>query len=402
MQESVFRIGVVGGSPPTTSSILEGVRGVGAKAAARASEIEDARIFPQDLWEELEDTQVFRALLPEEFGGPGLPLSCVIEAVIEGARANGTLGWLLMVGTPACLAVGAYPKEQIAALLRESPHLRSRGVFAPKGKAVRCEGGYRVSGQWPFASGGPDPDYFIGNCIVHEDGRPVMGPDGPVMVFARMYAGECTPIDTWHVLGMRGTDSRDYAADDVFVPDERCHLFLTAENNLDTPEARMPIRVVLAAVHCAVAVGIAWGALDEIGELAKTKRPAMSPQSTVAEDPVFRHGFGESWLRFTSCKAMLDQATADMLRQLEAGQELSSTEILLGRTMSAFITAECVRIVDWTYTAAGGSSVYNGSSLQQRFRDIHVATQHVACHTDTYRTLAASLLGEALPPSQVY
>lgn len=83
-------------------------------------------------------------------------------------------------------------------------------------------------------------------------------------------------------------------------------------------------------------------------------------------------------------------------------RDLTPREVLTARLMANHITSECVAIVDWAYTRAGSSAVYDGSSLQVRFRDIHVATQHASCHTDAYRNLAAAMLGVELTPRELF
>jgi hypothetical protein len=70
--------------------------------------------------------------------------------------------------------------------------------------------------------------------------------------------------------------------------------------------------------------------------------------------------------------------------------------------MPGYITAEATKIVDAAHTYAGSSSVYSASSLQRRFRDIHVATQHIAATTEGYRLLGAAVLGEELSPGELF
>ena len=52
-----------------------------------------------------------------------------------------------------------------------------------------------------------------------------------------------------------------------------------------------------------------------------------------------------------------------------------------------------VLVVDSMYTLAGGSSVYDTSDLQRRFRDVHVATQHIMVAPSTLETVGRLLLG---------
>ena len=85
-----------------------------------------------------------------------------------------------------------------------------------------------------------------------------------------------------------------------------------------------------------------------------------------------------------------------------AGRPLSARETIEGRAVAAFITAECVKIVDAAYTMAGSASLYDASPLQRRLRDIHVATQHVAATTEGYRTLGKLLTGEELTAMELF
>jgi indole-3-acetate monooxygenase len=385
------------------AAALETVRRVAAEAARRAEEIDEARSFPEDLFDELESSGVFRSLTPVAYGGLEFSLAQTNSFIIEGARRNGSLGWLLMISLAQGIGLGMYPEKTALKLLQNFPHLRTRGVFAPKGTAVPTEGGYVVSGQWPFASGGPNPHFVSGNCIVMRDGKPSVDANGtPQLLIAMMPANEVVPLDTWHVLGMRGTDSRDYLARDVFVPEDMTLSITTAGSFFDTPASRLPIRVALATQHAAVAVGLAQGALDELAELAKTKRSAMNPTALLSADPVFRHALGEHTLRAASITAMLNQVTTDLEQKVGQGEQLTHSDILMGRTMPGYITAEATKIIDAAHTYAGSSSVYTGSSLQRRFRDIHVATQHIAATTEGYRLLGATVLGEQLSPGELF
>jgi alkylation response protein AidB-like acyl-CoA dehydrogenase len=385
------------------AAILEGVRAVAVKAAARGSEIDKARKFPQDLFRELEATGAFRLCAPKQFGGLEMTLTQCNELVFEGARGTGSLGWLMMVGIAQSIGAGLYPEDTVRKVFGAGNDVRTRGVIAPKGVAVPFEGGYKVSGQWPFATGGPNPDYVSGNCIVMENGKPKLGPSGdPEAIIAMMPASKVEFLDTWHVIGMRGTDSCDVRVKDVFVPKVMTFDLLAPSTCYDTPAARLPLRVALSLPHCALALGMGQGALDDILELAKTKRASMNPKAYMREDPVFRNDLGRTVVRLTGLKAMLDQVTTECWKVGEERRELSPQQILTNRLMASYITEECVQIVSWAFTVAGSASVYDGSSLQMRLRDIHVAKQHASCHTDPYRVLGAVMLGETLTPRELF
>jgi alkylation response protein AidB-like acyl-CoA dehydrogenase len=368
-----------------------------AKAAPRVREFDELGSIPRDLFAELEETGIFQALTPREFGGLQMTLAEVNAFLVEGARVCGSLGWVMMIHIQQSLAIGTFRKEAVLKVLREHPRLRIRGAAAPKGAAVPVEGGYRISGTWPFASGGPDPHIVGANCVVMENGTPRIGRDGiPEMILAWVPASEVAFLDTWHVLGMRGTDSRDFRMRDVFVPIEMTSDLFNSENWFATPAARLPLRVALSPGHSAVAVGIAQGALDEIAQLSKTKRAAMNPAARLADDPHFRHSLGESTLRLSAARALLDTVTRELEAKAGRGEQLSPRDIMMGRTMTGFITAECTEVAGTAYKLAGSASVYDSCPLERRLRDIHVAGQHISAFKEHYRLLGASAIGEEL------
>jgi alkylation response protein AidB-like acyl-CoA dehydrogenase len=384
-------------------AILAGVRAVAAKCAVRAEEIDQARTFPADLYDELEATGAFRICGPRRFGGLELTLAQANELVYEGARGTGSMGWLMMVGVSQSIGGGLYPAQTVEELYGMDHPPRTRGVIAPRGVAVPVEGGYLVSGQWPFASGGPNPDIVSGHCVIMENGGPRIGPGGdPETLMAMMPAAEVRFLDTWHTIGMRGTDSCDVAAIEIFVPESKTFRLLTAQTCFDTPAARLPLRVALSFSHCALALGIAQGALEDIVTLSKTKTASMNPSQRLCDDVLFRHELGQMAVELEAAKSFLDQFTAKAWQAGADRRQLTAEEILTGRLMAGFITRQGTAIVDWAYTRGGSSSVYDGSSLQMRLRDIHVATQHASCHTDPYRLLGGALLGEELSAKELF
>jgi len=155
--------------------------------------------------------------VPRSHGGLEFSLAEINALTIEAAKANGSLGWILLIGIPSPVIFGLLTPDAVAELMAQYPRARGRGTIAPKGVAVPTDGGYVVSGQWPFASGGPHPDIVVANCIVMDNGNLRMGPNGaPELVLAVLPAAQVEFLDTWHVLGLRGTDSCDYAVRDLF------------------------------------------------------------------------------------------------------------------------------------------------------------------------------------------
>src|SRR2546430_9542933 len=90
------------------------------------------------------------------------------------------------------------------------------------GVATPVEGGFRLTGRWPFASGCHQAEWMLGPSIVMEDERPRLRPDGrPDIRGFFLPAADCHILDTWDTTGLRGTGSHDWQVADLFVPEAR-------------------------------------------------------------------------------------------------------------------------------------------------------------------------------------
>jgi indole-3-acetate monooxygenase len=295
-----------------------------------------------------------------------------------------------MIAMHAPVILSLLPRESFDDLFASTPDLRARVALAPRGTAVPVSGGYLISGQWPFASGGPAPHLFAGGCFVPADDDVAGGM--PQMVVPVLPADEVEFLDTWNVVGMKGTNSCDVAVDEVFVPEHRVANLFTGGSCLDGPMAGVSFRLAVTPGHVAVALGIARGARDDVGALAATKRSMMNPAASLGDDPAFQRAFGELAVHIEAADAMLGDATAKIWDAAATGQDLDPVATLQATAVAPYGTALCVKAIDTAYSLAGSASLCNTSPLQRRLRDIHVATQHVGVSTATYQALGAALV----------
>ena len=98
-----------------------------------------------------------------------------------------------------------------------SPDLLIGSAFVfPSGHARVAEGGYVLSGRWPFSSG-IDPSHWnlVGGIVRDERDRPLEH-----RIFL-VQAKDYRIVDTWFVAGLRATGSKDVEMGEVFVPAHR-------------------------------------------------------------------------------------------------------------------------------------------------------------------------------------
>ncbi len=379
----------------TAQEIIESIRALRPRLEAAAAEIEQLGTVPGDLYDELVATGYLRMSVPRRVGGAELTLAETNAVIAEAARADGSVGWLAMIAMHAPVILSLLAKEAFDELFEDGPDLRARVVLAPRGRATRVEGGYLVSGQWPFASGGPAPHVIAGACTLDGADGPERSDQGiPRMLVAVMPASDVALLDTWNVVGLKGTNSCDFVADDVFVPASRAADLFTSRSCLDGPLGRVPFRLAVSPGHVAVALGIARGARDDLAEIAVEKRSLMNPSARLAADPLFQQALGELAMHIDAAEALLSQATGAIWTAAESAEPLDPVAASRAVAVAPFGTELCVRAVNAAYTLAGSASLYSTSPLQRRLRDMHVATQHAGVSNAAYRTLGAALTPE--------
>lgn len=367
-------------------------RGFHAEIAARAGEIEQARRLPNDLACKFADAGLYRITVPRAFGGAEVSPAAFLGMLEALAEADASAGWCLMIGTTTALN-GAYLPADVAATIFGQANVITGGVFAPLGKAIREGDNYRVSGRWPWASGSQNCDWLSGGCVVIEDGKPKLlangMPDSRMMLFP---ANKAVLHDTWHTSGMCGTGSLDMEVTDLMVPASHAVSLITDRPREPGPLYAFPVFGLLAMGISAVALGNARGAINELIDLAGAKRPTGS-RKVLAERPVVQAEVAQAEAKLRGARAFLFEATEEAWADAQATGAISAEKRAALRLAATHMTHTAAAVVDVMYTHAGGTPVYNKSSLQRRFRDAHVMTQHMMIAPPTWELAGRVLLG---------
>lgn len=333
---------------------------------------------------------LFRMLAPAAAGGLEASPPELVESVEMLARGDGAAGWLVAVCATSGLLAGYLPREHAGDLFAD-PLSIAGGVFAPRGRGVRVDGGIEVTGRWPFASGCEHCTWLLGGIVV--EGEPA-----PRLAVARR--DEVVIHDTWHVAGLRATGSHDIEMDRVLVPAGRSASVFSDAPTATGPLYAFPLFGLLAIAIAACGLGIARGALDDLMGLAAGKTPAggtrpLAARATVQADVAAAQGalraaragllaaVGEAW----------EAAQADGAVTVEhrAGLRIAATHA--ART-AGDVASSALRL-------AGGSAIYDGMTLQRRWRDAVVAGQHMLVAPPTLELTGRILLGAETDTTQL-
>jgi alkylation response protein AidB-like acyl-CoA dehydrogenase len=362
---------------------------------AGADQIERDGRLPDDLVRALSEAGIFRMLVPRTLGGSEVNPITQLEVLETISRGDGSVGWVTAIASGTAWTM-AFLRPDVAAEILADPHAILVGSLAlpSGGRAVAVDGGYRLTGQWPFGSGCQHASWLVSRALVYDGDEPRIEPSGGpasrVLVFPRE---DATILDTWHVAGLNGTGSHDYTVTDLFVPEERT-FGLTGEPAYH-PGPLYLARFFLMA-HGAHGLGIARAALDTLTELVRSKRQTGSGTEALVRDrPYIQTAVAQAEALVRGARAYLWEATLQAWDEACSTGGISTENRALARLANSAAFESAVRAVDLAYTVGGGSSVYRRSPLQRYFRDIHTASQHSVVSPGSFELIGHALLAQS-------
>jgi alkylation response protein AidB-like acyl-CoA dehydrogenase len=369
------------------SALLAEARAIAPTLRARAEAMDLARRLPADLAKELARKGFFRMVLPTELGGLEMRPVDMIAVIAALAESNASAAWCVMIGATTALNA-AYLPEVHARRIWADPDVITGGVFAPRGQAVREGDELVVTGRWPWGSGSANCDWLVGGALVK-------GPDGAMQARMIWFSREQVElIDTWRTLGMRGTGSGDIAVSQARVPADRSVSLSEDKARIERPLYAFPAFGLLALSVASVALGNARGAIDDFMDLAVRKVPTGS-RRPLAEKATTQLEFAQAEARLRAAHAGLADATGAAWDLAVATGALDLRSRAHLRLAAAHAARESAAVVRTLHDLAGGTSVYDDCPLQRRFRDAHVATQHIMVAPGAQELAGRALLGVA-------
>jgi len=374
------------------------VRQLGPQIRAVRVEAEKLRQTPPALADALAEAGLYQMYLPRSVGGPEMSPLTAFHAIEELSRADGSVGWSAMIASVLSFFVGWLAPGVARDMCGDPADLRMAGSLRPQGGAWPVDGGYLVKGQWNFASGIRNANWLHCTCMVMDGDKPELTAAGtPRVRVMWVPAAAATILDTWSVIGMRGTGNQDFIVDDVIVPKERAHF--AGDPPIEKGPLYQPrsLFMNLFATVAANSLGIARAAIDDFIQIAKQEGSTQSP--TLLRDRSFVQS------RVAEAEAMLNASRAyliDALGRAWATQCAPVTdptnEIVQARLATTHAMHEAVRVVELVFRAAGTNAIYTRNPLERHFRDIHVAIQHNAGFPVHYESAGKVLMG--LRPSE--
>jgi len=374
--------------------LIYAIREMRPRLDSRAREIEAARRVPADILDELKRLGVFRMNAPRSHGGLELPLRDSCEVLTEIAKVDGSVGWVVMIGSFASLILGRLPRPLFDQIYRDGPDITVAGAAAPGGTAEVFDGGYRVTGRWPFASGCDHADWLFGFCIATRNGVPEPGPmEGvPPLKIVVLPAKDWQIEDTWFAHGLRGTGSHHIALNDVWVPESNVIDLFTGHPSVGGPLFQ-GAPAFFVTTHCAFALGLAEGAIQDLVDLTDTGKCPVYGRIALKDAPTVQFELGRAEVVLRAARALMQEQCDIDWQDCLAGRIQDLDRTTRRHQSATWINEVCGQAIETCYRLGGASSVYETSPLQRRLRDISAATQHLSVNSRHYLTAGAQRLG---------
>jgi alkylation response protein AidB-like acyl-CoA dehydrogenase len=384
----------VEGSEPPGAVYLRRARELGPELAAAAADIEHHSELPEAIVESLIERGFFRLLLPRSLGGAELPPAAYVRVIEEIAKHDASTAWCLGQAC-GCSMTAAYLSPQVAREIFGEP----RGIVAwgPPGPAEAriAPGGYRLSGTWSFASGSHHATWLGAHvAVLGEDGSPWLRRDGSPIFRTLLFPKTSVAMeDTWHVIGLRGTGSDTYQADNLFIPEDHA-----VERGAETKPCEPGLLYafsssnIYSAGFAGVALGIARGVAEAFIDLARDKIP-RGAKRTLRDNNVIQAQVAQSAAKISAARAFLLRSLNEIWYEAGRSGRLSLDHHMTIRLASTWAIHQAREAVDTLYHAAGATAIFEDNPFERRFRDIHTVVQQYQGRQTHFETVGQVLLG---------
>jgi alkylation response protein AidB-like acyl-CoA dehydrogenase len=371
--------------------LVERARALAPLIAREADEIERTRRLTQPAVSALIENGLYRALLPQSFGGAEAPPEIFMQMLEEIAKADASTAWCLGQCS-VCAMTAAYLEPEAAREIFAAPtDILAWGAIANEVQVV--PGGYRVTARWDFASGSRQASWLGAHVqIVEADGTKRRKPNGAPEIRTILFPiTSATMYDVWNVIGLNGTGTDSYSVDNLFIPEKFAAL-------RDDPSAlrepsplyRITTYTMFGLGFAAISLGVARATLDAAIDLARGK--ASTGLKAMRENNAVQGAIGRAEGNLRAARAYLYAAVDEVWRDLPRTGHFTEEQRLALRLAATWTIHQAAAVVDAAYHMAGATAVFRANKFERRFRDMHAIAQQVQARDTHYEDVGKAIL----------
>jgi alkylation response protein AidB-like acyl-CoA dehydrogenase len=354
-------------------------------------ELEREQRLPKALVEQFHAAGFYRLVRPRELGGLQTDPLTYLRVVELLSEASGSVGWNVCNNNIAQLVSLGLPAEGIQEIYGPGGDVAIAGTAVQGGgRAVPVDGGYRVTGRWPFGTGCQESGWMLASFQILDGDQLRRSPDGASVYWRGVFHRSEAQIvaGSWDVAGLRATGSFDWTVDDVFLPERR--MMVHAGVPLDNQWSHwpgisyaLPAQAWVGPHHSAVITGIARAGIEALIELAVEKTP-RGRTGRLCENPQVQDALGRADTILNAGRAGRTAMITELWNTLAAGQDTTIEQRARCR-LAAVHAADCAReAMDLVYRQGGSTSYRRESRLAECWRDLQVVGQAVTIMPEWY------------------
>lgn len=310
----------------------------------------------------------FKALMPAAYGGLNFSLPELIKLQEGLSWADGSFGWVFTLCCGAGWFAGFIDKP-LAADLFAGDYTCLAGSGVLNGEAVCTASGYRVSGQWNYASGAHHATHFTANCIIKKGNDVVLNEHGDPLILAFIIdRNDVQLLSTWKYVGMVATGSNSFKIENVHVERNRSFKIDPAFATLPQKLYQYPFHQLAEATLAANLMGMAIHFID-LARVIIEQRTTLNKYT--AQQTAFLHD------KIKNITVNLDLLRAGFYNAVDASWAETNNETLQQVSITSRQIAKAARnSVDDLYPYCGLQAASPHTEVNRVWRDIHTASQH--------------------------
>jgi alkylation response protein AidB-like acyl-CoA dehydrogenase len=351
----------------------------------------------------LRDSGLIRMLQPKDFGGYEADPREFCELVFELASRAPSIGWVgCVVGVHPFQFGQGDPRLQ-QEVWGDDPDTWTASPYALIGRARRVDGGFVLSGQWPFSSGTDHCKWVVIGGMA--EGEP--GQFNVPYHFVLPRADYEILQDSWNVMGLAGTGSKDLLVKDVFVPDYRTYQ-VSKLNDREyasrfrpgNPLYQIPFDLFFPGAIAVASMGIAAGVVNHFADYTGARVSRMGTKAT--QNPYHMASLGAALAAIDASRAHVLGEIGEMYQLVLGGGVVTPEMKRKARVNQVRAVRRCAEAAAEVFKHAGGNATRLTNPIQRTWRDLSVAMGH-ACNVDdpVYAAYAGSLYGVPVPPGVI-
>ena len=341
----------------------------------------------------LTEAGLFRMLTPRRLGGYESDLRTVLEVTEKLGAADASASWLVAVATVASWITGLASERAQDDVFGADPDAKVAGGSAPA-PARRVPGGLRVSGRWAYASGSHHATWAsLGALLTNEAGEVVDA------VLCMVPVSEVKLEQTWRTVGMRGTGSDTWVADDVFVPD---HLTISMGTMTEgawpvptgEPMYQLPFMPLATLPLLGPLLGVGRAALDLVISAAPGKGMHHTFFTSQRDSVGVQIQIAEAALKLKTARLHAFGIADDLDAALANGEQVDFPARAEIRAQLGYAAQQVLDAINVLVNVHGAASFAESGRMQQYWRDANTAARHAGLNAVIgYEVFGKALLG---------